>query len=77
MYHFVLDYWLFSVYVQVLPSLLEVMHDIRSRESSAISLICLQFIYWSMLQLDSAAHGAQVWYISTFSEAMCLIVHKQ
>jgi len=45
--------------VQVLPCLLEVMRDVPSRDSAA-SLVCLQFIYWSMLQLDAAVHGPQV-----------------
>jgi len=45
--------------VQILPSLLEVMRDVPSRDS-ATSLVCVQFIYWSMLRLDGAARGNQV-----------------
>ena len=49
--------------VQILPSLLEVMRDVSSRDS-ATSLVCLQFIYWSMLRLDGVTHGQQVRKIS-------------
>ena len=45
--------------VQVLPSLLEVLRDVPSRDCST-SLVYLQFIYWSMLLLDGTTHVHQV-----------------
>jgi len=45
--------------VQILPSLLEVLRDVPSRDCSS-SLVYLQFIYWSMQRLDGTTDVHQV-----------------
>jgi len=48
-----------SVHEQVLPQLLDVLRELSSRGVVAV-LTCLQFVYWSIIQLDLSSQGQQV-----------------
>jgi hypothetical protein len=51
---------------QVLPQLLDVIRELSSRGVVAV-LTCLQFVYWSIVQLDISSQGQQVREYKMFS----------